>query len=76
MIAMLEGMIALLKAPAINKKHTSKVFSWMARILKRGVERGMERQVSEHLEAAVNSGTELLSKLDEFKSAADLTKLL
>jgi len=76
LIALLEAMLAALKAPAIDSKSAGGFFNWLGRIAKRGAEKGLEKGVSDSLGNAIDSGEKLLSELASQPSITDLDKLI
>lgn len=76
LIALLEAMLAALKAPAIDTKATSGFFSWLRKIAIRGAEKGLETGISDTLGEAIDSGGKLLTELASQTPIADLDILV
>lgn len=75
LISMLEAMIAMLRAPAVSKKQTKTFFDWLTFALKKGAEKGIEKQISNGMESAIATGHELITHLDSLPGANNLSDL-
>ena len=75
LIAMLEAMLASLKAPVIQMNETEGLFSWLKKIAKRGAEKGLEKGVSDGLRDVIENGEKLISELATQPGISDLDKL-
>ncbi|OUS08243.1 hypothetical protein A9Q96_01935 [Rhodobacterales bacterium 52_120_T64] len=76
LIALLETALAALNAPAIQTSAASGLFSWLTKILKRGLEKGTENGVSDAMGDVIDSGKDLFSELAQQPGISDLDKLL
>ena len=76
LIALLEVMLASLKAPAIKESETKGFFSWLTKIAKRGAEKRLEKGVSDALNDAIDTGENLISELARQPGISDLDKLI
>lgn len=72
LIALLEAMLAALKAPLIDTKTTGGFFKWIARIGKRGVEKGLEGKVSDAIDQVVDAGNQLFDAVATSSGTSDL----
>jgi plasmid maintenance system antidote protein VapI len=75
LIAMLEAMLASLKAPAIQMNETKGLISWIKKIAKRGAEKGIEKGVSDGMRDFIENGEKLVSELATQPGISDLDKL-
>ncbi len=76
LIAMLESVLASLKAPYIDKNQTKGFFSWIRKLGRKGVEKGMEKQISDAIDDVVSAGGDLLSKLADANGTSDLGNMI
>ncbi len=76
LIALLEAMLASLKAPVVKESETKGFFSWLTKIAKRGAEKGLEKGVSDALNDAIDTGENLVSELASQPGISDLDKLI
>ena len=76
LIALLEAMLASLKAPVVKEGETKGFFSWLTKIAKRGAEKGLEKGVSDALSDAIDTGENLVSELARQPGISDLDKLM
>jgi len=76
LIALLEAMLAALKAPYLEKKQTRGFFKWLTKLGKHGVEKGLERPVSDAIDSLVHAGTDLLTSLPDSTGPQDLGNII
>jgi hypothetical protein len=72
LIALLEAMLAALKAPLIDAQNTSGFFKWLAKLGKRGVEKGLEGKVSDAFDQAIDAGGQLFDAMANSSGPSDL----
>ncbi|WP_187969763.1 helix-turn-helix domain-containing protein [Aquibium microcysteis] len=75
-IALLEATLASIKAPYVEEPQTKGFFSWLKRVGKKAVEKGVEKEITDAIGSAGDSGAELLKKLSDLPGISDLDKIL
>jgi plasmid maintenance system antidote protein VapI len=76
LIAVLESMLAMLRAPAIKADETARWFAWIRRLFARSAERGLEKGISDAFTSAIANGADLIRDLASQPGASDVDKLL
>jgi transcriptional regulator with XRE-family HTH domain len=76
LIALLESTLAAIRAPLVDTKQTGGFFRWLARIAKRGAEKGLEDQIKTAMDQAIAAGGDLLHQLDNASMSSDLGDLI
>jgi len=70
--ALLGAMIEALGAPIVDRKQAKGFFRWLSGIAKKAFEKGLESQVTNAMDGAVDAGTDLIRELAKQPGASDL----
>jgi hypothetical protein len=72
LIALLDATLHAVRAPYLEANQTSGFFKWLKRVLKTGVEKGLEGRISDALGQAVDAGGNLIDALGNSSGPSDL----
>lgn len=72
---MLEATLEAIKAPYVEEPQARGFFGWLKRVGKKAVEKGVEKEITDAIESAGDSGAELLKKLSDLPGISELDKL-
>jgi hypothetical protein len=72
LLALLAATIEALRAPHVDKESVGGFFRWLARIMKKSAEKGVEKIVVDAMEDAVKSGKDLVGNLSESSGTTDI----
>jgi hypothetical protein len=76
LVALLEATLVAIKAPLVDTQSTAGFFRWLGKLGKRGVEKGVERIVSDAIDSAKDAGSELLKRLGDAPGTSDLGSII
>lgn len=72
LIALLAATLEALRAPFVDKKQTGGFFSWLKKLTKTSIEKGIEKSVADAMSDAVKSGADLMEILSAQPNMSDL----
>src|ERR1043166_2632227 len=72
LVVLLEAPLAALKAQFVDTRQTQGFFRWLASLLKKATERGMEKHIEDAFRKAVDAGDKLLHSLSGSSGHSDL----
>ncbi|MGH6643646.1 MAG: hypothetical protein ACRED3_13225, partial [Bradyrhizobium sp.] len=64
LIALLESALAELRAPYVDIQRQSGLIAWLKRLVKAGVEKGVEEKIGGVISDVVDAGTEMINQID------------
>jgi hypothetical protein len=76
LVALLEATLAAIKAPYVNASETRGFFKWLTKLVKVGIEKGVEHQVSDAMNHAVVAGNDFLHHLASSPGPSDLGDII
>jgi len=76
LIALLNATLAALQAPYVEAGQTGGFFRWLAKLGKRGVEKGLEGKISDAIDGATEAGSKLFDAFGNSSGPSDLGSII